>query len=414
MGSEQAPLKEYRVLDLSDIKGQYCGRMLADLGADVIKIERPGGDCVRNIGPFYHGIPDAEKSLIWFILNANKRGVTLNLGTLQGRDIFRRLVSTADFVIESFRPGYMDGLELGYTELEKINPRIILTSITPFGQTGPYKEYKSSDLVTMAMGGLLYRMGSPDRPPVRLSVPQTYAIAGAQAAAITMVAHYYRQKTGHGQHVDISMQEAQAVFLERQIGLWQHDRTVEKRMGQKVLRGQTLHRELWKCKDGYVAFRVMVGVYLRGIKPLIDHMEQEGIAGELADPEYLAKVDLGEMNQEEVECREESFARFCERHTKAELLQLALHEGAHLMPLYTLKEILESEHLAARCFWVQVEHPELNDNITYPGSPFISSEFSPRIKNRAPLIGEHNREIYCGELGFTPEQLVTLRASNII
>ena len=168
---EEALLGCYRALDLTDEKGFLCGRLLGDMGVDVIKVEQPGGDPARNIGPFYHNIPHAEKSLNWFVFNANKRGITLNLETADGQDIFKRLVGTTDFVIESFPPGYMDGLGLSYTALSEINPGVIIASITPFGQDGPYKDYKTSDLVSMAMSGLVYNSGDPDRPPVSCTVP---------------------------------------------------------------------------------------------------------------------------------------------------------------------------------------------------------------------------------------------------
>ena len=141
-GKEEAFLAPYRVLDLTDERGLFCGKILGDLGADVIKIEKPGGDPVRNIGPFYHDIPDPEKSLFWFAFNTNKRGITLNLEAHDGREIFKRLVKSSDFVIESFEPGYLAGLGLAYSALREINSRLIMVSITPFGQTGPYAHYK--------------------------------------------------------------------------------------------------------------------------------------------------------------------------------------------------------------------------------------------------------------------------------
>jgi crotonobetainyl-CoA:carnitine CoA-transferase CaiB-like acyl-CoA transferase len=185
-------LSPFRALDLTDEKGFLCGRILGDLGADVIKIEKPGGDPARDIGPFYHDIPDPEKSLFWFAFNANKRGITLDIENPDGQEIFKQLVKSADFAIESFPPGYMDSLGLGYLALSEINPKIILTSITPFGQTGPYKDYKASDLIAMAMGGQMYLCGDPDRPPVRVSFPQAYCHAGAQGAMGTMIAHIHR------------------------------------------------------------------------------------------------------------------------------------------------------------------------------------------------------------------------------
>jgi crotonobetainyl-CoA:carnitine CoA-transferase CaiB-like acyl-CoA transferase len=196
------------VLDLTDEKGSLCGKIFGDLGADVIKIERPGGDAARKVGPFYHDIQDPEKSLYWFFFNSSKRGITLDLGTIEGREIFKRLVEAADIVVESFPPRYLDGLGLGYSVLSEINPQIIMTSITPFGQSGPYKDYKTSDIVAFALSGAMSICGDPDRPPLRLNPYHAYSYAGATAAAGTLIAYYYRQVSGQGQHVDVSVQES--------------------------------------------------------------------------------------------------------------------------------------------------------------------------------------------------------------
>ena len=207
MGKE-APLSGYRALDLADERGCFCGKILGDFGVDVIKIERPGGDLARNIGPFYHNIPHPEKSLYWFAFNTSKRGITLDIETSTGGEIFLRLVKGAYFVIESYRPRHMQGLGLGYEVLSQINPRIIMTSITPFGQTGPYRDYQATDLILMALSGLMFTTGDPDRPPLRISVPQAYLHGGVNAAVGTLIAHYYRELTGEGQLVDVSIEQS--------------------------------------------------------------------------------------------------------------------------------------------------------------------------------------------------------------
>ena len=180
----QKLLSPYRVLDLTDEKGLLCGKILGDMGADVIKIERPGGDSARQLGPFYHDDPDPEKSLYWFAFNTNKRGITLNIESADGLDVFKRLVKSADFVVESFAPGHMDRLGIGYRDLEQINPGVILVSITPFGQSGPYVErlYKDTDMILWALGGMMAICGDPDRPPNQISFPHAYLHGGAEAA----------------------------------------------------------------------------------------------------------------------------------------------------------------------------------------------------------------------------------------
>src|SRR3972149_1678553 len=182
MEEKEAPLSPYRVLDLAGETGLMCGKILGDGGADVIKIEPPGGDPARNIGPFYKDVPHAERSLYWWALNTSKRGVTLNLETADGQEIFNRLVPTADIIVETFDPGYLDSLELGYEELSAINPKVILVSITPFGQTGPYRDWKTADIVGQALGGYMYLNGDRERAPTKVGPPQAYFQAGAQGA----------------------------------------------------------------------------------------------------------------------------------------------------------------------------------------------------------------------------------------
>ena len=221
----------YRVLDLTTERGFLCGKILGDFGADVIKVEPPGGDPARNSGPFYQDIPHPEKSLYWFATNTSKRGITLGIETAEGQELFKRLVRTAAFVIESFEPGYMDSLGLGYPALEKINPRIIGTSITPFGSTGPYAHYKASDMIPWATGGFMYQCGEPGEPPCRISMPQSYFVGGLHGAMGAMIAHFYRETTGEGQHVDVSMQEAVICFLQGAAEIWDINRVIRTRSG---------------------------------------------------------------------------------------------------------------------------------------------------------------------------------------
>jgi crotonobetainyl-CoA:carnitine CoA-transferase CaiB-like acyl-CoA transferase len=191
-------LKPYRILDLTEYGCMIGGRILGDLGADIIKIEPPGGSPSR-IAPYYKNLPDPEKSLYWFAYNMNKRGVTLDINKAEGQKVFKRLVKTADVVIESFDVGVMEQLGIGYNDLCKVKPDIIVTSITPFGQNGPKAHYKGCDLVAWASGGYLYVCGDPDRPPVWISFPQASLHAGAEAASGTMAAIWHRNRTGEGQ-----------------------------------------------------------------------------------------------------------------------------------------------------------------------------------------------------------------------
>ncbi len=408
----QSPLAPYRALDLTDEKGMLCGRVLGDLGADVIKIEKPGGDNSRNIGPFYHDQPDPEKSLHWFAFNANKRGITLNLQHDKGKQLFEELVRQSDFVLESFLPETMDELGLGYSAMRQVNPEIIWVSITPFGQSGPYRDYQTSDIVAMAMGGLMYVTGDADRPPVRVGVEQSHLHAGVQAAIGALLALHHRVLTGQGQMVDVSLQEAVIPTIPELLPQWEFDGYKLPRSGPYVFRGAAWQRVTWPCKDGQIGMRILTGVYSKAITPLVDWMDEEGMAGHLKEVNW-EEIDVGMLTQAEYDSWEELFLNFFRRHTKAELYEGALQRGIHLLPAYAPEDLLRDKQLASRDYWQEIHHPELGTNITYPG-PFAKLNFTPLdIKRRAPLIGEHNREIY-ESLGISAKEMATLQDEGII
>jgi len=413
--NNEGMLSPYRVLDLADEKGLICGKILGDLGADVIKIEKPGGDTARNLGPFYHDEVDPEKSLLWFALNTSKRGITLNIETTSGQEIFKKLVKDSDFVIETFSPGYLDSLGLGYSELEKINPRVILISITSFGQTGLYKDWKTSDIVAWAMGGNMAPWGDADRPPIHFSHhSQAFLHAGSDGAQGALTALYHRWNTGKGQHVDVSVQEAVAQCLEHITSNWDLRKALQKRTEE--VRTGTNHRTtlIWPCKDGFVSWSHGGKSVLTPSLPLIKWMESEGVTTEFLKDFDWERPDFAQISQEEMDQIEEPTARFFMSHTKAELLEGAVKNKVMLYPVATTADMLESVQLAARDFWTDVEHPELETTITYPGAFACCSEASPRISRRAPLIGEHNQEVFGNELGISKKELITLKKEGVI
>jgi len=415
-------LSSYQVLDLTDEKGFLCGKTLADLGTDVIKVEKPGGDTGRNIGPFYKDIPYPEKSLFWFYTNLNKRGITLNLETKEGREILKKLLTKADIVIESFEPGYMDSLGLGYSELERINPGIIMTSITPFGQEGPYSHFKATDIVGVSMGGMVRIYGECGESPCRISLPQFYFLGSLHAAAGTMMALYYRELTGEGQWVDVSCQEAVAQSLMDVSSWWDLNKVNIKGTGAWVVSPRPkplgdLHvRRVWECKDGYVVF-VFAGGAAPGMvassKALVELANENGMALEIKDYDW-SQWDATSVTQEEADRLMKPIADFLKTRTKAELFGEALKRSILLAPIQHVGELVPSPQLKHRGFWVDVCHPELEDTITYPGYPIKVSSFTYHPQRRAPLIGEHNEEIYIGELGLSKEDLTLLRAQGVI
>lgn len=415
-------LAGYRVLDLTNEKGLLCGKILGDIGADVIKIEPPGGDASRNIGPFYKNIPHPEKSLFWFAFNTSKRGITLNIETVDGQDILKRLVKTADFVIESFEPGYMEKLGLGYSKLEQNNPRIIFTSITPFGQTGPYAHFKATDIIPWAMGGFMCLCAEIEGMPYRVCPPQCYRQGSLHAAMASMIAHYYREATGKGQHLDVSMQQASIGFLSNAAETWDLYRINLRGFGpgQMVARptppGPLRVRFHWPCKDGYINFWPAGGgivSLVNSTKAMLEIANREGMAGDLQNYDW-ANFDLTKISQEEYNKIESVFLKFLQTQAKQEIYEEAIKKGIVCCPLNTTEDIVKSPQLAARSYFAQIEHPELEDTIAYPGAPVKLSAARWQVSRRPPLIGEHNEEIYGKELGFSKEELIMLKGARII
>ncbi|MBI2831233.1 MAG: CoA transferase [Chloroflexi bacterium] len=410
-------LEGIRVLDLAGEQGFLCGRILGDLGADVIKIEPPGGDPSRQTGPFYHDIPHPPKSLPWFAYNANKRGITLNLENQRGREIFRKLVKSATVVIESYPPGYLKSMGLGYEDLSSANPGMVMTSITPYGQTGPYSRYKASDLTLWCMGGMAYVSGDPDRAPVWVSVPQSYVHAGANAAVGAMIALFHRELTGEGQWVDVSIQEAVKRTLLNARQFWELNGIILKRAGpfRIGLSTNANQRLIWRCKDGYVNYPLIGGLAgERSNTGLVAWMKSEGMSNEHLNDIVWKEFDMANCTQQEFDYMESVIGRFFESHTVKELHEGAIGRRVMLYPVYTTKELREDPQLESRDFWEEVEHPELGETIAYPGSPSLFSGERPKLGRRAPLIGEHNEEIYCGEAGLSCDELAELEREGVI
>lgn len=424
--SAEGLLTPYRVLDLTNERGFLCGKLLGDMGADVIKIEKPGGDPARKLGPFYQDIPHPEKSLFWWGFNANKRGITLDIETEDGQAIFKKLVKTADYVIESFEPGYLDKLGLGYEALSKINPGIVMTSITGFGQTGPYSKYQSTDLVVWALSGVAYVTGDPKNAPLMPSFPVAYFFAATAAAIGTMVAGFQKTLTGEGQHVDAPGQLALAWASGPEVqGLWEVDKIITKRSGKVWSRAQTGGGSdgikyvdipiIYQCKDGCVRFFPFVET---GCLPSTNGLTR-WVIDEGAANEALKKVDWSVWNwetssQQTVDAITQCLAGFFMQHTKAELWEGAQKRGIMLYPLLTPRDMLDFEQLNAREFWETVEHPELQTSFAYPGAFVKVTEAPLKIRRRAPLIGEHNEEIYTKELGFSIADLLALKQAGVI
>lgn len=414
-------LSSYRVLDLTNEKGFLCGKALGDFGADVIKIEKPGGEPDRNKGPFFHDIPDAEKSLYWFAFNANKRSITLDIETADGREIFKKLVKTADVVIESFAPGYMDKIGLGYSVLSDINPGIILTSISGFGQKGPYKDFNDRDLAVWALSGYMYITGEPDRPPLAPSYPHAHLIGAMNGAIGTMVALCHRGLTGKGQQVDASSHQGLcfAISIETKLP-WALQKVNVTREGRERMRimckdGQVKIPLLWECRDGSIAFFFWVGPnFVKHNESLVEWIRASGVDPGLLGEWDWAKETWMKFTMEEVKGIRRTMETFFMKHTKMELHDGAMEYRIQLTPVLTPKDLLEFPLFKERDFWREIEHPELGTKITYPGGFVKVGEGDCGVRFRAPLIGEHNDEILREELKMSAEDMVNLKQRRII
>jgi len=405
----------FRALDLTNERGYFCGKLLADMGVDTIKIENPGGDSGRNLPPFYHDRHEPEKSLYWLAYNTNKRGITLNLETSHGQELFKKLVKTTDFIVESFSPGYLAKLGLDYERLAKINPRVIMTSITPFGQSGPFADMKASDLVVQAMGVLLRQAGDIDRAPVRTSIYQAYMHACAEALEGTLIANYYRGESGEGQQVDVSIMESVLWIAGRAVPFWDCSKIEMKRSGGYWDRSGRRFPALWECKDGFVAFLIQGSVTGdKTNKSLTEWMDSKGLAPAFMKERDWKSFDWNKSNQADFEAIAEAIGKFFKACTAQELEDGAINRGMMLNKVCNSEDTLNSEQLKARDFWVNLKHDELGETITYPGA-FAKFSLTPiEIKQRAPLIGEHNREIYVKELGLSESELNDLKTQGII
>jgi crotonobetainyl-CoA:carnitine CoA-transferase CaiB-like acyl-CoA transferase len=415
-------LPKIRILDLTEGGCMLGGRLLADTGADVIKIERPGGSdpCISRIWPYYNNSGKPEESLFWFTYNANKRGITLDINKPEGREIFKKLVKSADAVMESYEPGYMKKLGLGYEDLCKIKPDIIYTAITPFGQDGPKAHYDASALTVWASGGYLNACGDPDRAPVWISMPQTFLFGGCEGAIGTLAAYYYRMNTGEGQFVDVSMQESAVSPNMNVLQMWDMNKTNFKRVGSvSFVAGTGVRQPIYfKCKDGYVMILAIGGnePWASSSKAVVTWMNEEGMA-----PDWLVKLDwkvdynAAKLKQELADKVGKAIEAFTLTKTKEELYLKGAYERSILIaPVANTKDISEDIQLSARHFWVEMAHPELGKDIPYCG-PFISLSATPiKYTRRAPLIGEHNKEILGKELGMKDAELKKLKDKGII
>jgi len=400
--TEQA-LSDVKVLDLTwHIAGPYCTKLLADYGADVIKLEKPGeGDPSRRMGPFFRDVPHPEKSGLFLYLNSNKKSITLNLKSETGKKIFKELVKDIDVLVENFSPHVMPSLGLDYETLEKINPNIVMTSISNFGQTGPYRDYKASELIIYGIGGCMCSTGLGDCEPIKKGGSLVQYSAGTLAAVATMIALRAAEIQGIGNHVDISLMEAQMGSIERRMSellAYQYNKELTPRMDIAGL--MQFPFGVFPCKDGYVD--VAAGFMW------LDRLET--VLGMPLAERY------GGANHFNLERREEFLSTiwypWIMERTRKEIVEACQKDHVFSCQVNTVEDLLKEDQMNQRGFWVDIDHPVVG-KLTYPGRPALSTDLPWVIRRPAPLLGQHNEEIYT-RIGYTKEDISRLRQMGII
>ena len=395
-------LSDIRVLELADQKGEYCGKLLAGAGADVVKVEPPGGSPTRRIGPFYQDKEDPERSLHFWHYNHGKRGVTLDIASPEGRERLRRLLPRYDVLVESFSPGYLESLGLGYQALAAINPRLVMASITPFGQTGPRRDWKSSDLVHLALGGVMMNCGydpTPDgeydTPPIAPQMWHASHIVGNLTYIAIVAALLYREQTGKGQYIDAPIHQAVSTNTEVDIPTFVYNRMPLGRQTGRHASGRPTTMSQSITKDG--RFLLCSGGLGRGPAAVIDILIEHGAAMDLEDPKYR---DPSYLAEPAVVHHIDSVAKkwVASHKFERDLWKEGQKHELHWSPVRKPEENLADPHWQERKAYTQVYHEEIDRSLTYLGPPWLAESCPWREGPRAPHLGEHNEAILGEEL----------------
>ena len=398
-------LDDIKVLELTNNRsGAYCAKLVADQGADTLKVEPPGwGDQARHEPPFVGGEPHPDRGTLFLAFNTNKRGITLDLEQQAGRDLLLRLAANVDVVIESYPPGYLDQLGVGYSALKAANPGLLLVSITYFGQEGPYRDYQGNDLVSQATGGYLYAVtGSAHLPPMGTALEQMEITVARNGAIAIMMALFQRQETEEGQHIDLSTMEAAVSTPSGLLHPYSFTGRSPKRGGSdgNVMDGMHL-----PTKDGEVTLTT-AGTGGRPMEAWAEFLEEPG----LQDPKFASRRGRMENWEELYELVAPKLAQWNNLDLMQETMVLGLVVGLVQSP----QQVVESPHLEERGYFVEMDHPEVGQ-LKYPGPGFLIDGVNPmETRYPAPRLGEHNVEVYSGQLGLSLEELGVLRAARVI
>jgi len=398
-----------KVLDFTQhVAGPYCTKLMADQGADVIKVERPGtGDLARRLGPYPDDVPHPERSGLFLHLNTNKRSITLDLNTHAGRNIAQKLAAESDVVVESFRPGTMESFGLDYQSLKSVNQNLVMTSISDFGQTGPYRDYRGSDIIFYAMGGEMFSTGLADREPVKLGHNVILYQAGATASVGTMGALFLaldpEDGRAVGQHVDVSIMETQVGSIDRRMTALIAYQYTGEISGREHYGGSGYPNGVFPCEDGYFAIAGGRVYFPRVVKML-------GSPESLQDPRWYAPESQSdpELRQE----FEQTFLPWILSKSKQQAWEAAQNQRVLSGPLNTIQDLANDPFFNKRGAFSQVDHPQTGP-LNQPGRPFIMSETPWTLRRPAPLLGQHNKEVLT-ELGYETEDIIRLRELGVI
>jgi crotonobetainyl-CoA:carnitine CoA-transferase CaiB-like acyl-CoA transferase len=393
------PLNDLKVLDLTEERGLYTGKVLADLGADVILVERPEGSRARSLGPFEDDVPGIENSLYFLNFNTNKRGITLNLDSSPGRDIFKQLVKGADVVIEDFPVGRMSSLGLDYPAICAVNRRIIMASITGFGSTGPYAQYKAPDIVSLAMGGLTYVNGPRDGAPVTAPCEQANHTVSVTAVFGIMTALLLRTKTGKGQFIDLSAQQAVETATG---GVWFYG-VISSIAGRSGSQFGAVPGRIFPCADGYVHILTIRTNHWQGLLEVIGKPEV------LKDDKWLT-MEFRNANPDIIDAL---VTEFTMAHTKMEIVELCQAKGVPCAPVNTPADFYNDPHIKQRGVFTEIEHP-VAGRFSFVRPVCNFSRTICEIVRPAPLLGQHNREVYGRELGLDELEMARLKTEGVI
>jgi len=399
----QSALGGTKVVELCQlVAGPYCAKLLSDLGAEVIKVEPPEGDPARNLPPFFHDEPDSDGSGLFLYLNTNKLGITLNIDTATGKDIFLRLIEDADILIEDTPPGTLEELGLDYECLKEVNPRLVMASITPFGQTGPYRDYKAYHLNVFHGSGEGYLtpggVENMGRPPLKVGNLVGEYDSGLNAAIAVLGALYHRKRSGNGQYIDISKQESVMSLNRLDMPRWANEGDVITRAKLGVPYGGAL-----PCRDGYTVFVTWEGEQW---DKLVDFMGHPEWTEDEKFKDYASRYRNGELINA-------LLTEWLVDHGKEELYHRGQAAEVPFAMVYTPQDLAESEQLEQREFFTEVEHPRTG-KIKYPGVPYNFSQTPVVVQRPAPLLGEHNEGILADRLGYDKEELPRLGMANVI